>query len=291
MSIVLAILKWLGILAGGIVGLLLLLTALILFVPVRYRAEGTRDGGIRFGFSLSWLLRLVMIKKRPDSGVIRLYLFGIPVRRLAGDSAEKAASEASGQDGKKSHGEPERKYSASAGKKKTEKGTENAPAHSAEKSGEQGKKPRVRSKGRKTRGAKKERGKKSFSFSRVSSIIGLIREAENRLLVRRLWRELWLLLRYLSPCKLRGEIIIGTGDPSSTGLLIGGISLLPFAYQKGVRICPDFENRLLEAVGYVKGRIRVLYLLRLALRIYRDRELRQLWREINKSNVKKKEAA
>ena len=124
MSIVLAILKWLGILAGGIVGLLLLLTALILFVPVRYRAEGTRDGGIRFGFSLSWLLRLVMIKKRPDSGVIRLYLFGIPVRRLAGDSAEKAASEASGPDGKKSHGEPERTYSTPAGKKKTEKETD-----------------------------------------------------------------------------------------------------------------------------------------------------------------------
>lgn len=279
MSIVLAILKWIGILVGGVLGLLLLLALLVLLVPVRYRVAGKTGEPVQFGFRLSWLAYLVMIKKKPDSQIIGLYLFGIPVRRLAGGDSDK-----------KSH------------KKKEKKEKDKTPPENPQEAlngdggGENAKKPSREKKKAEAPSSvnhadKKKKGKKSFSFGGVSSIIGFIREVENRLLFRRLWRELWLFIRYLSPKKFRGQFVIGTGDPSSTGLLIGGMSLLPFAYQKGVHICPDFEEKVFEAEGYMKGRIRILYLVRLALRIYRDRDLRRIWRELNNENVKKKEAA
>lgn len=81
---------------------------------------------------------------------------------------------------------------------------------------------------------------------------------------------------------------MGTGDPSTTGMLLGGISLFPVAYQDGLRIVPDFEEKHFEADGFIKGRIRMIYFLRLLHRLYQDRELKALWKQINKV---KKEAA
>ena len=43
MWIILAILKWIGILIGAILGLCLLLFALVVFVPVRYRIQGRKN--------------------------------------------------------------------------------------------------------------------------------------------------------------------------------------------------------------------------------------------------------
>ncbi len=100
--------------------------------------------------------------------------------------------------------------------------------------------------------------------------------------------ELRLLLCYLAPRKINGRFVIGTGDPASTGLLIGGISLLPFAYREGIVITPDFDDRVFAADGMIKGQIRILYFIRLCIRLYRDKELRKLWNKIQKL---KKEAA
>lgn len=264
MWIIVAILKWIGILIGAIIGLCLLLSALVLLVPVRYRIQGSKKAEIVYSFKFSWLLSFVSIKKRQKSDIIRLYVCGIPIRRLTGREKKEKQGKSP---------EPEIQMA----EEKTEKNREEkTPVE----------KPKRKKKKFFLHNRKKRKKKKNFSFQKVSSIIGCVKQ--NKKVIKRLFREIRALVLYLSPTKICGEMVLGTGDPASTGLVFGGISLFPVAYQDGVRIIPDFEEKRFEAEGYMKGRIRVIYFLRLLLRLYKDRELRHLWKQINKV---KKEAA
>lgn len=256
MWIVLAILKWIGILLGGILGLLLFLGVLILFVPVRYRLQGSKREEVIYSFRFSWCLSIIAIVKKKKSEKIMLTVFGIPIKCLAGGNKRKD--------------------------KKRVKSSVTVDEAEAEDSDPEKADKKVPKK------KKRAKKKKSFSFSGVSSIIGIVKDTGNRRIILQLFREMKLLIRYLSPTKVRGSVLIGTGDPCSTGLLIGGISLFPVVYQDGVQITPDFEEKHFEAEGFIKGRLRVIYFLRLLLRLYQDRELKRLWKQINKV---KKEAA
>lgn len=271
MWIVLAILKWIGIIFGGILGLLLFLSALVIFVPIRYYVRGSNREGATYSFRFSWL-SVAAIKKKPQSDKIMLTIFGIPVRCLAGGEKGKQAK----QD-ESSKAEPVEDT-------QKEEPAENTQKEEPER--EKEKLPKQRNKASPKKKAIKK--KKNFSFGRVSSIIGLIKDSKNRRIIRKLLREIKLLLQYLAPTKMNGKVVVGTGDPCTTGLLLGGISLFPVVYQEGVHIVPDFEEKHFEAEGFVKGRIRMIYFLRLLYRLYQDRELKELWKQINKV---KKEAA
>lgn len=286
MAVILAILKWIGIVLGGILGLLLFLTALLLLVPARYCVRGTgNQTDVRYYFRVSWLLRIVEMRKKKDSQAVRLYLFGIPVYRLAGEEKKDKRGADSGAEQKEDAVSTESKKNGESASAEQQEKT----FSSVEKIDKTSKTKKRRKKGKKTKGRRKEKRKKAFSFDRVSSIIKFVKDMDNRRAFRKIRREMYLLLRYLAPRKVRGQFVIGTGDPSTTGLLFGGISLLPFVYHDGVHITPDFEEKIFRAEGYMKGRIRVLYLIRLIIRIYRDKELRMLWKNVNQ--VKKKEAA
>lgn len=271
MWIILAILKWIGILIGAILGLCLLLSALLIFVPIRYRIQGSKKEEVVYSFKFSWLLSFISIKRKEKSDVIRLFVCGIPIRRLTGTKKKRKSPKSPDSN------EPQKEPEAQMAEEKPEK--ENEVKTPEEK---------TRRKKRKFFSRKGEKGKKkkNFSFQKVSSIIGCVKQDKKA--VKRLIHEIRDLICYLSPTKIRGEMVLGTGDPASTGLLFGGISLFPVVYQDGVCITPDFEEKRFEAKGYIKGRIRVIYLLRLMLRLYKDKELKHLWKQINKV---KKEAA
>ncbi len=284
MAIVLAILKWIGIVLGGVLGLALLFGVLVVFVPVRYRLSGSYQDVLRYQFRVSWLCRIVSVGKRINSDAIWLRLLGIPVVRLAGDSPgkkERASAGATGTDrgaGEEKAGSEEPESRPQSGKP----GGNHDAGHA-----QTGKKKSI-PKGESTSGKKNKKRKKAFSFDILSGIINFVRDTENKRVFRKMRNELRLLLCYLAPRKINGRFVIGTGDPASTGLLIGGISLLPFAYREGIVITPDFDDRVFAADGMIKGQIRILYFIRLCIRLYRDKELRKLWNKIQKL---KKEAA
>lgn len=237
------ILKWIGIILGGILGLLLVFCIFVLCVPVRYKIRARMKPEVKYMFSLRFFGGIVSIKKRVESSYILLNICGVPVRCLA----------KIGDDEKKKRKSKKRKTSTG---KKTSKRT--------------------------------DKRKKGFSFDKLSSIIGLVKDKHNQNAVGKLWQEGKQLLLYLCPDKIRGRLVIGTGDPCTTGMLFGGISLMPMAYEKGVHIVPDFENVRFEAEGYIKGKVRVIYFVRLAFRLYKAREIKRLWKQIHKV---KKEAA
>ena len=184
----------------------------------------------------------------PESKV-RLYLFGIKVKRLK----------------RKHEKPPSKRQSAPAQKQKQCDRKETGKVESS--AGEE-RKPVLDHVP-----ADHDPSKKNFSFGWISSIITFIRETENRKGIGKIRKELIACIKYLKPRRVRGRIAFGTGDPCTTGWVLGVISMFPVAYTEGLHIYPNFEEKEFDADAYAKGRIRMLYFLRLFLRGYMDNDI------------------
>ncbi len=76
------------------------------------------------------------------------------------------------------------------------------------------------------------------------------------------------LFKHIAPRKVKGRLRYGFGDPAKTGEITGYISLLPFVYQKGFSLEPDFYEKIIEGHVYLKGRIILGYIARIILKKY-----------------------
>lgn len=85
-------------------------------------------------------------------------------------------------------------------------------------------------------------------------------------------------LKHILPRKVRGYIHYGFDEPYKTGQITGYLSLMPFMYQKHLLVQPDFYNKIIEANLQLKGKIRIGYLIRIALNINVWRTLKALKR-------------
>lgn len=97
--------------------------------------------------------------------------------------------------------------------------------------------------------------------------------------------ELGYALRHLKPTKLKADWIIGTGDPvlNSDILAVYGV-YYPLVGQN-VRIVADYDAKHIEGTALIKGRIRLFALVRVAWRIYFNKNIRTLIRLLKKEAV------
>ena len=84
------------------------------------------------------------------------------------------------------------------------------------------------------------------------------------------------------PRRMRGKVIFGTGDPCSTGELLGVLALFYAWYGNGVQIIPDFEQKRIEGNVSFRGRIRMITLICIAWRIIKNKDGRKLLHEWEK---------
>lgn len=97
--------------------------------------------------------------------------------------------------------------------------------------------------------------------------------------------ELGYALRHLKPTKLKADWIIGTGNPvlNSDILAVYGVCY-PLVGQN-VRIVADYDAKHIEGTALIKGRIRLFALVRVAWRIYFNKNIRTLIRLLKKEAV------
>lgn len=255
LAILFTILKVIGILLLIVIGLLMLICAAVLFVPVRFVVECRSGNRINLGFRLSWLLRGIQIKKGISERRIHIYLLGINIK----------------------------KYKKLLRRKKEDASYESEPSqesrvHLVDDFQQEEQRVHVETDYEDEEQTQKASGshKKSFSFERISGIITFIRDYENKTGLKKVKRELVSLVKYVMPQKIRGKISFGTGDPCTTGWILGGISMFRAAYTEGLTICPDFEEKVFRADGVMSGRIRMIYFLRLFLRGYLDDDIKKI---------------
>ena len=286
MSVVILILKIIGIILLAVLGLVLLAVFSLLLVPVRYRIIGAMQESIDVKLRISWLLHIVSfsINYRDKEMSQKLRVFGIPVK-VGGKDPEDAAL----FDSK----EPDR-FEPSNIRDSEEKDRESAADISDDSDGEErfddafdaevffDDKPKSKKRPGfigmiRNKTEKLKAGIRSFKTKCVH-IWELLKPEENKMAIAAFFREIKYFLRHIAPHNIRADASFSTGDPATTGQALGAISTLPFVYRYRIHLLPDFEAERFYIQGNfdLKGHARGVHALFMAFRLLKDKHIRSL---------------
>lgn len=99
-------------------------------------------------------------------------------------------------------------------------------------------------------------------------------------------RELKRLLRFLKPKRFRLNAHIGFSDPSVTGKMLAGLSILyPFVGKNHLCVTPEFEEEIYEGDIMIRGHLRVIYIIIIGWNLIWDKNIRMTYKHIK--NYKK----
>ncbi len=293
MTVVLAILKFIGILLLVLLALVLVLLLIVLFFPVSYRIWGSYYDKPVIRVKCYWLFHLFSLHWQYENENVQQYLriFGIK-KDLQKDSAKEAGQPA------KVRMKPEKKQ------KKTTENLEEPIKEVSEDTKEI--KSDIVEIPEITKDSLKS-GKRKSIFQRVQSIIQQIREklhdikqrllrikknftkikdilqdGECRLAFFHLKDELILFLKRLNPRKIKLNACFSTGSPDTTGGALGVFALFPAVYKNRWNIYPDFESEkfYIRADFDIYGRIFIFQMLGIVLRIVFDKNCRKLYNKM-----------
>ena len=98
--------------------------------------------------------------------------------------------------------------------------------------------------------------------------------------VKLTFSQLWVLLKKIKPSKIEGDVIFGTGDPAATGQAIGAIAALYGFLPKKLHITPDFEEERYEGKLHIKGKLRLIHVVIIALKLIVDKNFRYVVKKV-----------
>ena len=90
------------------------------------------------------------------------------------------------------------------------------------------------------------------------------------------------LFTFLRPSKASVDLEFGFADPALTGYTLAGISMIYPMIGEFSQIKPDFEHKMFRCSGFVKGKIRLVYGLIIALNMLLDKNVRVTYHHIRK---------
>lgn len=103
---------------------------------------------------------------------------------------------------------------------------------------------------------------------------------EGKAAVENVFGQLWYLLKKIKPSKVEGDVVFGTGDPAATGQAIGAIAVLYGFLPEKLHITPDFEEQKYEGNIRVKGKLRLIHVVVIAVRLIADRNFRYVVKKV-----------
>lgn len=291
MTVLLSILKILGIILLCILGLLVLLIMLLLFAPVSYRIRGeTRQGQTTLKVHGAWCLMALRFSFLMEQGkqLAVLKIFGIKAWKYPSDEKakqkvekKKVKKKPKKKSGEKSHKEPEKDLEQNPPAVVQEEQTEKQHEQKRQKKTYKKKFVSVFGKISKTIRSIVEKIKaipqKSKNIgSKIKKVNQWIQDEQNRSAVRFALGKVIGLLKKYGPKHMKADVAYGMEDPAATGQVLAVLSVLPFLYYDKVSIMPDFEAErfYIEGSWDIKGRIQVIHLLKAAIQIWRNPDVK-----------------
>lgn len=294
LSVLLTLLKIVGFLILVLLGLILFILLAVTLAPFRYecKAEAASLKEIKIQGRVSWLLRIVSVSGKFQEGKFFacLRILGIPVFRMP--ESEKTRRKSARKRRKK---EQERRTDKQEpGEKEQEQAKpvlENPALGAKEEIQEEPvlKEPTLQAgieetekKKRKRRRKKKESktpGEKETKTGwrdKLEEGIDFIQDAENQKAFGLLKEQLAAALRHIRPQVFKIEAHVGLEDPAATGTVLGLVYMLYPFYGEHIRVIGEFEEAVLKGRLYLRGRIRILTLLIIGVKIYRNQLVREL---------------
>lgn len=288
MTVVLWILKIIGIILLCLLGLLFVLLTVVLFVPVRYRIQGeVKEKETQIHIRASWLCHVISFLGDYVDGTFDYILKIFGVRKEFGGSDEETSSEVEEQDDETVETEISTKAEEipqETAEGVAEAGEAGKPGKSTDRiSGKKSKKrsfcSKIASKLKKIR----ETVKKIWDFivhlpQKFDKIKEVVTDAGNKNALSLTWRELRYLLRHFKFRKIHTDLEFSAGDPALTGQILGGIAVIPAFYRYDMHIYPDFASDTFYVRGTfdIKGRIRLIHLLCSVIRLLKEKDVRRV---------------
>ena len=109
---------------------------------------------------------------------------------------------------------------------------------------------------------------------------GLWDRPEGKAAVKNVLRQLWYLLKKIKPSKIKGDVVFGTGDPATTGQAIGAIAALYGFLPEELQITPDFEEKRYEGNLHSKGKLRLIHVVVIAVKLIIDKNFRYVVKKV-----------
>ena len=110
----------------------------------------------------------------------------------------------------------------------------------------------------------------------INYYIEILKEEETKVIFGRVLGRLLTVLKSIRPRKLKADILVGTGEPDTTGYLMAVAGMMYPYLGRHVNITPDFDNTIFEGRVEFKGRITLFVIIIHVLKLYMDKELRNL---------------
>lgn len=324
LTILLGILKVIGILLLIFLGIILLIVLLLLFCPVRYRGSAGKEETekVKARIDVTWLFHLLHIsvivnELNPEVSVRILGIspesLGKLINRFRHKKAapEKQAINQPENTQKNTADSPEIAEAAKKESSPSSNGTADKSVTDSQKSVEE---PlvHVEDNGIKKKtdrmsllivrtktflkkllhlpvhlkdGLKQGIRKGKIAAEKISEWKAFVSGQEFREALSLVLGKFFRLIRHILPGKLSGEINFGLSDPADTGMIL--VFIAPFypLYGECVQVIPDFQEKRFSFSLTFKGRIYGFMLLYVALRLFLDRNVQIIIRKIRKKEV------
>lgn len=319
LHILLLILKMIGIILLCILGILILTVLCLLFVPVRYRIEAVREEGdgappVLMRVKVTWLLHLlnVLIRYAGEWNVrIRVTVFPVfrsPKTERSTKRQKRTKNRQKKHERDTTESRRETMESEQSGVKTkndnavTEEQKTSAGAGSADEkavSQKQSILDKLRALFRKILVFFKKMKEAFINIQyTIRHFCDRIKNAWNAIAFRYevltsdRFREAWKLcqnelgrvLRHIKPKKLEADIIVGMEDPAATGEVLAVCGMLYPLIGSHVNVTGNFEKKCLEGRFFMKGRISGFVLLWAALKLYRNKNLKNIYGLLKKGD-------
>jgi len=298
-----------------VIGIVLLLILMVLFVPIRYRVKGDKYASIHGSGKVTYLLRLIRASFHytPEGYgyKVKVLFFTIlneevPLDNKAVDKPIEAeapietayqavtpinigASSVVGTDqslttpvvdvpkveAKPQVSQVKPQEEATATRPEVE-----GPAKPKEKPSK--KKKKVKKKKEASKTEKEGESKKD----QVLRFYGFLREERNVGVLRFILKKLFKAIGSILPKKFRGNIHFGLDDPAMTAYILGGASIFYPKYKDSLTLTANFETPMIEGDLDVRGYILPCIFLWALIKIYVDKRVRRLIKEVRKKPEK-----
>ncbi len=306
-TVFLSILKIIGIVLLCILLFVLAAALLILFVPIRYQLKGYRrkedDAPVRASVKVTWLLHIVNASFRyPEEAYIKIRIFCFTVFSTMEKKTKqnsKKVRKTKKQLSKEEKSGPSPKEMTTDSKKDQEEDFSKQEIKEEKKAAEQNdffEEPLQEEEISFTKFLKKlfhilKNIKYTINqiYDKIKHIISNIRyyigiiESDS---FKKAWQlcenQAVSLIKTILPRKIKGNFVIGTNDPASTARILAIQGILYPIIGNHILITPDFDRSIIEGDFFIKGKITVFKVLKTAIRVYFNKDLRRVIRLFKK---------
>lgn len=284
---ILWILKIIGIILAAILGIVVLLIAVVLFLPVRYRIEANSEGRLKDSnvkVCFSWLFHLLAGHLIYQEGVFD-WQVRIGWKRM-NQSEESPREEMSVQiPAEKEETAKEARFETESVKIESSK-TESSKTESVKTETKEKPKQRQRKKRRTSLFQKIK-----YTYQKICDKIKILSEKKEKVIEflsdtvhqaawERLKKEIRRILHFLTPKKIEGSICFGLEDPYNTGRILAFLSMLYPFYGEHIEIQPDFEHRVLKGELSIKGHLCGIYAMIPLWNLFWDKQVRATYQHV-----------